>query len=206
MKTKIASQKKPLHRKTLVISAAFFFCISFASLLWLEKSGHINFFHTKSSLPTITQLDDTKAQTTSKQPSAQSSFSAGTPRKEPAQSSLNEGAITDTKGTATAQTPENMWSRSPDNKSITVYAPTQNQVLEDGQILSGASTADVINFRLIDDVSGVIAQGSLDVIDGRFSGVFRFQTSGSGGRVDVFTTDTDGAEKNNIYIPVRFTQ
>lgn len=144
------------------------------------------------------------AQTTSKQPSAQSTFSSGGPRKEATQSNLNEGTVTDNKGVVSATPAESTWSKSPDGSSIIVYTPTQNQILSSGQTLSGASTASQVNFRLIDNVSGVIAQGSITVVDGKFSGTFNFTTTGTQGRVDVFTANAEGVESNNVAIPVRF--
>lgn len=144
------------------------------------------------------------AQTTSMQPSAQSTFSSGTPRKEATQSNLNEGTVTDNNGVITDTPPESSWTKSQDGASIIVYTPAQNQVLSSGQTISGSATVSRVNFRLIDNLTGVIAQGSIDVKGGKFSGTFNFSTTASEGRVDVFTANTEGVESNNVAIPVRF--
>lgn len=158
--------------------------------------------HPKTSNPQSNPSSN--AQTTSKQPSAQSDFSSGSPRKEATQSNLNEGTVTDNNGVIPDTPPESSWTKSPDGASIMVYTPAQNQVLSSGQVISGSATVNRVNFRLIDNLSGVIAQGSIDVINGKFSGTFNFSTTASEGRVDVFTANTEGVESNNIAIPVRF--
>lgn len=114
----------------------------------------------------------------------------------------DEATITDNNGQTTDVTPSDSWSYSK-NKSLVVHSPTAQQVLKSGSLLEGSSTSNKISFRLIDNVSGVIAQGDLNVIDGKFSGKFLFSTSANEGRVDIFTINPDGTESNNISIDVR---
>lgn len=141
-------------------------------------------------------------ETTSKELSAQSSFTNGGKRTV-VQSDKNEGVVTDTGGNISSLPPSSDWSSSYGG-AITVYSPVKNSILSTGQTMSGVSTADRVSFRIIDSVSGVIAQGSLGVVNKKFSGSFSFETTAKEGRLDVFTVSSDGVESNIIEIPVRF--
>jgi hypothetical protein len=140
--------------------------------------------------------------TTSKEPSAQSSFTNGG-KREVVQSNKNEGIITDTGGNVSSLPPSSDWSSSASGV-ITVYSPAKNSILSTGQALLGESSADRVSFRLIDSVSGVIAQGSIGVVNDKFSGSFSFKTTAQEGRLDIFTTSSDGVESNLVEIPVRY--
>jgi hypothetical protein len=142
--------------------------------------------------------------TTSKEPSAQSNFTSGGQR-EVVQSNRNEGIVTDTGGNVPSLPPSSGWSSSTSG-IITVYSPAKNSLLSTGQTLLGESSADRVSFRIIDSVSGVIAQGSIGVVNGKFSGNFSFETSAQEGRLDIFTVNNSGVESNVIEIPVRFNQ
>lgn len=143
-----------------------------------------------------------EAETTSREPSAQSNFTYGV-KREVVQSKKNEGIITDTNGSIHSMPPSSEWSSSPSGV-ITVYSPAKNSLLLNGSVLSGESSADRISFRMIDSVTGVIAQGSISVVNKKFSGKFSFETIAPEGRLDVFTTNDEGIESNVIEIPVRF--
>lgn len=158
-------------------------------------------FHRSTSNPVGSTLEK---HTTSTEPSAQSDFNNGQPRKEATQSRLNEGSISDNSGVITSTPPESAWMKSSDGQSVVVYSPSQNQILKSGSQLTGTSLQKKVSFRLIDDIQGVVAQGTLDVVDGKFSGIFNFSTEGSQGQVDVFTTNLEGVEQNNVSVPVRF--
>lgn len=141
-------------------------------------------------------------ETTSKEPSAQSNFTDGK-KREIVQPNKNEGIITDTNGDISSLPPKSEWSSSASGV-ITVYSPAKDSLLSSGQALMGESTADRISFRIIDSISGVIAQGSIGVIKNKFSGTFSFETSANEGRLDIFTADEKGVESNVIEIPLRF--
>lgn len=166
----------------------------------LEKTHTTNLI----KAPTEAERPSSNAKTTSKQPSAQSDFSDGQPRKEATQSNMNEGTVSDNNGRIDSLPPEDQWTKSADGKSIVVYSPSANQTLKSGQQLTGASSSAVVNFRLIDNIQGVIASGSINVVDGKFAGTFDFSTTAEQGQVDIFTTASNGSESNTISIPVRF--
>lgn len=149
-------------------------------------------------------IKDTTAKTTSDAPSAQADFSEGGPREPSPSPPRGEATINDNGGIQSSIPPESEWHTSAGG-ALTVYSPAANALLTSGQsVLSGKSTQTKVSFRLIDNVSGVIAQGELPVTSGTYSGTFKFNTSATQGRLDVFNTHMDGVEYNNIEIPVRF--
>ncbi len=187
-----ASKRVKTRRTKLMVLVV----LSLAALLTvLSLTGQIHLFGKESSSKDI-------AQTTSKVPSAQNDFSSGSERSTATTDKI-EGVVNDTEGRDIPETPSEQWTKSPDG-SLVVHAPYSNKSLVAGDILSGASSGSRVSYRLIDNVSGQIAQGSLRVVDGKFSGVFEFSTKATEGQVDVFNQAPDGTETNNISIPVRF--
>jgi hypothetical protein len=176
--------KKPL----LVVALALILLGGF--VLWRKQTNKV-----PSPLPT-------DAKTTSTAPTAQENFTGGDNREARSQPQ-NEGTATDTGGIITEQPAQDAWSVSSSGQ-ITLYSPSKNSLFQNGDVISGASTLSTVNFRLIDDVSGVIAEGSLGVVNGKFSGKFSFSTTGTNGRLDIFSIDTGGIENNNVEVPVRF--
>ena len=94
-------------------------------------------------------------------------------------------------------TQQNQWVQS-QSGYLTVKTPTLNSTISSGFILNGTdSTATNVNYRLIDNSTGVIAQGVISVVNGNFSATINFKSSGSSGRLDVFNTDSNGKEIND---------
>lgn len=112
--------------------------------------------------------------------------------------SSNAGGATDTHG-VTPSTNSSQWTSSASG-IVTVKSPAPSSTLQNGDTLSGSSSASEINYRLSDNKVGVIAQGTLSVFKGNFSGVLHFTPHGTGGRLDVFTTDDMGVEYNEVQI------
>ena len=161
-----------------------------AIFVGLEVSGVTHFFNKDS------------AETTSKEPSAQSNFNDGKER-DVISSNKDEGTVTDTKGVVTTTTEKSEWSSSIDG-IISVYSPIQDSILSKGDVLSGESSSDNISFMLTDNVSGLIAQGKITVVNGKFSGTFDFKTTATEGRLDIYIENADGVESSIVEIPVRF--
>lgn len=113
------------------------------------------------------------------------------------------GGGTDTGGTVRSSTDPSRWITSKSG-NITVQQPLANAMLENGAVLSGTAKVDTIHFRLIDNKVGVIAEGTLNVVEGKFSGTLHFTPNSSTGRLDVFSTDASGVELNEIQIGVQF--
>lgn len=187
-------QKNSQPKKIIVVVAITLavICLAFF-ILEITKTTHI--FNNPVS---------ETATTTSTEPSAQNDFNSGKAR-EVIQSNKEEGTVTDTNGNVNATPPESEWTSSSDSV-ISVYSPVKNSILSSGQILSGQSANGDVSFRLIDNISGMIAQGKISVVNNKFSGLFNFDTKATEGRLDVFIASADGTESSVVEIPIRFNQ
>lgn len=149
-----------------------------------------------------------EAETTSTAKTAQSNYHSGRPRNTNGQSNGNsQGGATDNNGqTPTGSMTPGTADTTSDTGVITVKGLAKDDTVKSGETITGTVTGNVsqVQFRVIDDEVGVIAQGMLKVVNGAFSGTLSFNSRSSTGRVDVFTFDSAGAEANNIEIPVQF--
>lgn len=90
-------------------------------------------------------------------------------------------------------------------KAITLSSPTDGAKIVNGSVVSGMATVGVVYYRIKDDIRGVIGQGTLSVIDGKYSGVLAVSSSGAEGTFEVYSLNAStGAEENNIKIKVTF--
>ena len=137
---------------------------------------------------------DKKTDTPTSQPTGEKSLNTG---------STGGGGATDTKGAAKPTTPSSQWTTS-QTGYLTVKSPAANGKLKDGSTIVGSAKVAKVSYRLIDNVVGVLAQGELNVVDGNFSGTLHFQAKGTGGRLDVFSTNDQGVEYNEVQINVEF--
>lgn len=142
------------------------------------------------------------ANTTSTAATAQPDFNDGTER-EAVVNNTNEGTVTDTSGNFSVDNGTEASLRSGDGK-ISLLVPTKDSIIRSSDAISGFSEYPAVSFRLIDDVSGVIARGELQVVDGKFSGEFNFSSNASRGRLDVFSANPDGTEESNLSVDIRF--
>lgn len=146
------------------------------------------------------------AKTTSTSKTAQNDYNDGRERPtDGGDTGTNQGGATDNKGGGTQTNPGESTVTS-DSGAITVKGLAAQDLLSDGNTLHGTTTNAVstVQFRVIDETVGVIAQGSLSVVNGAYSGTLHFNAKSTTGRVDVFSFDAAGSEINNIEIPVRF--
>jgi hypothetical protein len=191
-------------RKKLIIVSVVVIVLILSVGLILDKTGTVKIFtHNKSD--TANFKEDKDAKTTSKTPSAQADYSDGNER-EPG-NTLNEnegtGVIKDTNGNI----PKNIDTSQPVSSSsgeITVYTPASNSLIKAGQVIAGTSTLPRVTYRVLDDVTGMIAMGELNVVSGKFSGTIDFNTSSKNGRIDIFATKSDGSEYSTVEIPIVF--
>ena len=187
-----------ITKKRVIIFVASIVVIG-ASLAVLEKTHIINLYEKPPK-----GVDD-GAQTTSTTPTAQSDYSDGDQRAvgntEP--ENKGNGIVEDKKGTTSSETDPSTWTTS-STKEIVVHSPSKNKTVTSGTEISGTSTLTKVNFRLIDEVSGEIAQGQISVVNGKFSGTLNFTTSASTGRLDFYGTKADGREFSNVEIPLKF--
>ena len=121
-------------------------------------------------------------------------------------STINQGTAKDNNGQS--PTPitsnSNQWTQS-QSGVLTVQQPIANSTLVSGFTLNGtANGISKCQYRLIDDKAGVISQGIMNVVDGKFSATVNFKSYGSTGRLDVFSMDSGGKEINEVQLPVKF--
>ncbi|MDB5161256.1 MAG: hypothetical protein JWO96_636 [Candidatus Saccharibacteria bacterium] len=115
--------------------------------------------------------------------------------------STNAGGATDTHGSTPVSNDSSQWTSSASG-AITVKSPAPNSTLKNNEVISGSAKVESIHYRLNDNQVGVIAQGVLDVVNGNFSGALRFTSHGTGARLDIFSTDEQGVEYNEVQINV----
>lgn len=168
----------------------------------LSKTGVITLFSQKDPHST---KEDKDAKTTSKTPTAQADYSEGGDRQPGNSLNENKGSsvIKDTRGNIPANINTNQ-SITSSTGEITVYAPSKNSLIKKGQIIAGTSTLPRITYRVLDDVTGMIAMGELSVVNGKFSGTIDFNTSSKDGRIDIFATRSDGSEYSTVEVPINF--
>lgn len=116
-----------------------------------------------------------------------------------------QGGVIDQNGQTSGSLPPSSDWTSSSSGNITLQQPTARQTIESGDTLGGLATVDTVQFILKDDSVGVIAQGSLSVVDGKFSGTLKFTPHAHTGQLEVFHPDpTTGAEKDIINIDVKY--
>ncbi len=163
----------------------------------------INKFGETNNLPRSGNEADDNAQTTSVERTAQEDFKDGAERDIPAPSTTGEdGTVRDTGGNID-NTASDIHTTATDG-AISVHLPTPNAMLRNGDFIAGTTSHRDIYFRLISDTVGVVAEGRLLAVNGKFSGIWSFNTSGTDGQVDIFSIDPSGKEVSNVAIPVRF--
>jgi len=145
-----------------------------------------------------------QAVTTSKSPTAQSDYKTGANRTTNQGGGTSQGGAIDTGGRDVVVGQPGITSASGD---LTVQTPAKSALITPGDTLSGTTKSSAkVQYRIIDGTVGVLGQGSLDVVNGAFSGTLQFKARASSGRIDVFNFNASGEEVNNIEIPVGFKE
>ena len=187
--------KKSKSNKKSYILVAIVFLVILIILFWY-------FVITKDNKNNTS--NDEEAKTTSLAPTADENFSTGNDRPEQGlNSDKGEAIISDNQGSIDNIPNESNWIKSATGE-ITLYSPSENQLIKNGDVISGESELSSVSFRIIDDLSGLISTGELAVVDNKFSGSISFSTTATVGRLDIFGTRSDGAEFSNIEAGVRF--
>lgn len=197
----VKSRKSSARTKKILLIALAVILVAGAALFVLEKKQITNFY---GEDPAEAQNDE-DAQTTSTAETAQDDFTGGDDR-EPGSSvgeGEGEGSITDNNGAISSDVDTSSPIVSSTGQ-ISIYTPKNNASISSGQVVAGVSTLQRVSFRLIDNVSGVISVGELNVVNGKFSGTLSFSTSADEGRLDIFGANPDGSEYSNLEIPLRF--
>jgi hypothetical protein len=140
-----------------------------------------------------------------KLPTAQNNYQSGNGHSSSSSSSSQGGAI-DQNGQTSTSTSTNSQGVSSTSNAITLQQPIANSTLISGDTISGTATVSSVDYRILDDANGQLAQGTLNVVNGSFSGILQFQiySNSTTGQLDVYSYDANGAEINNISIPINF--
>lgn len=191
MKNKKLKSYKSIKKYAFIIPIGLIAIGAMAYLLLSRESNEVN----------------VEARTTSEISSAQQDFNIGPEGdgdKDPGATTEDQGTanVTDTGGVASSNTNN---PRNSNSGEITLYLPIDNTLIKSGQEIAGISTLSTIHYRLIDSDSGVIANGTLSVVSGRFSGQLTFVTKAKEGRLDIFATRSDASEYSVIEVPLRFS-
>lgn len=185
------AKTKVVHTKT----RAFIAALVLAGLL---VGGWMLWHNTQPKKAPATYTNDSKGKdTTSKAPAEHNINTTST---------VGQGGAIDNNGNAGSGTlpPKSKWNVSNDG-NITLQLPSSGDTLASGDRIVGLAKVDRIQFMLQDDSAGLLAQGELSVVNGKFAGELRFGSKGHTGRLDVYYPDpATGAEKSLLEIPVKF--
>ena len=173
----------------------------FVAVLVVLALGAIYYFHIQTNNQ-VSKQPPPKA--TIKQLPAQSSTNGQT--SQPAGSSTAiQGTATDNAGKSPSaiNTSSNQWVQS-QSGVITLQQPISNETVAPGFVLNGLASVNSVSYTLIDSQIGVISQGIISVVSGKFSATVGFKSTSTTGRLDVYSTDPNGKEINEVQIPVNF--
>jgi hypothetical protein len=201
MATTIKQRQSSLKKKKIILVALLGGVVILGLLLGLEKTGITNFYSSEEAERAV----DEEAKTTSNVPTAQPEFSDGGEREPGNTVKENQGSATIVDSAGQLDSTIDMSNPTVSSTGeISLYTPRPTGTIKSGEILAGASTLNKVSYRLIDDVSGVIATGDIVVVNGKFSGTITYSTSAKDGRLDVYSTRPDGSEYSNIEVSIRF--
>ena len=132
------------------------------------------------------------------QPSASQTPSIATP--------TNSGGVVDKNGQSVSSLPSSSdWTTS-SSGNITLQLPTANQTLQSGDSITGLANVSAVQFILKDDSVGQIAEGNLNVVNGKFSGTLYFTPHSESGELEVYYPNPNtGAEEDTVSIDVNFS-
>jgi cytoskeletal protein RodZ len=193
--------KNKLTKRLLVLVAVL--VVAGLVFLLLELTHTIHVFNKKPQTKAIVIVGKPVAPVATATPSTTNSATSQPTEKNPDTSASQPGGATDTNGSSVPSTPSNQWATSATGY-ITVKSPLANATISDGATIAGSAEVNQVDYTLIDNTVGVISQGQLNVANGNFSGVLHFQSKGTGGRLDVYSTNAQGVEYNEVEINVSF--
>lgn len=100
--------------------------------------------------------------------------------------------------------PSSSWVSST-NKGITLQQPSQDSTIKSGDTISGIANVSTVQYILSDNKVGLIDQGVLNVVNGKFSGTLHFSPHSNIGSLQLYYPDpSNGAEEDIINIGVNF--
>ena len=125
--------------------------------------------------------------------------------KLPTVNTSQQGGVVDQQGKTTGPTPPTSWWTSSSSGAITLQQPYPNETIQSGITLSGTAKVSSVDFILTDSSVGQIAQGTLNVVNGKFSGIINFTPHAKTGTLQIYSPNpSNGAEENVININVNY--
>lgn len=116
-----------------------------------------------------------------------------------------QGGVVDQNGQTSGSLPPSSQWVSSTSGDITLQQPSPNTTVQSGDTLSGLAKVSNVQFILSDNSVGLIAQGNLNVVNGKFSGTLQFTPHSSSGKLEVYYPNpANGAEEDIIEIDVNF--
>jgi len=174
--------------------------VAVAVVAGLELTNTTHIFHKQTPVTRITPstIKSSLPPTSTTAPADKQPTSGST-------TSTGQGTDVDNKGKVTTPPTTNsrLWTAS-QSGVITVKQPTAQTTFKSGDTVSGSASVPQVQYRLIDDQTGILTEGSLSVVNGNFSGTLQFQPVATTGRLDVFTVNAAGVESNEVEISVNF--
>jgi hypothetical protein len=115
------------------------------------------------------------------------------------------GGVVDNNGQTNGNLPPSSQWVSSSSGNITLQQPSPNSVVKSGDTLSGTAKVSNVQFILTDNSIGLIAQGNLNIINGKFSGKLQFTPHSNNGKLEVYYPNpANGAEEDIVEINVSF--
>lgn len=103
------------------------------------------------------------------------------------------------------QTPPGQTPAAESSTAITITSPAAGARNSGGTKLEGtAPNVRTVNYRIQSDDRGLIGQGELAVINGRYSGSVAVNGASGSGFIEVFVFDTEGREQKHSKVEVNF--
>ncbi|MGH7234321.1 MAG: Gmad2 immunoglobulin-like domain-containing protein [Candidatus Saccharimonadales bacterium] len=117
---------------------------------------------------------------------------------------INQGTATNNQSVSSSVSSDSSKWVVSSSGLLTVKSPVENDKITSGVNLTGVASVEQVQYRLIDAQFGVISQGFIKVVNGTFSANISFTAHSNSGRLDVFSTDPNGREINEVQIQVSF--
>ena len=120
--------------------------------------------------------------------------------------SHNYGGVVDQPGSQSGFSlpPSNEWTSSSNNE-ITLQYPVKTTAFASGDQIVGLSSVSPVNFIIVDNSVGQIAEGDLNVVNGKFNATVKFTAHSNSGELQIYHPNpTNGAEEDVININLSF--
>ena len=183
--------------KKIFISLLIIFILGLAFYLFHPRLNHVA-TNNLAVQKQVKKVDIPKNSTT-----IQPTTNTQSPTKNPNGTGLMHSQSIDTNGQGVSNTPKNQWVTSVSG-NITLQQPVAGSTVYSGLKVIGTAKVKSVDYRLSDNSIGVLTTGTLNVVNGKFSGILYFTPKSNAGQLDIFNTNSRGIEINEIDIGVEF--